>query len=97
MVVQTHGRSGRYNPHLHVIMTDDGVATESKKWVSLGYSPYDMLHKKWQYHLLNMIPEVLGPKVEKCVDLLWKQYPKGFVAHVQKAKFLRNAKGWLGT
>ncbi|MCP3889927.1 MAG: hypothetical protein GY702_13805 [Desulfobulbaceae bacterium] len=39
MVVQTHGRSGRYNPHLHVIMTDGGVAPESKKWVCLGYFP----------------------------------------------------------
>ncbi len=93
MVVQTHGRSGRYNPHLHVIMTDGGIAIESKKWVSLGYFPYDMLHKKWQYHLLNMISEVLGTKVKKYVTLLWKQYPKGFVAHVTKGKVPKKCKG----
>jgi len=93
MVLPTHGRSGRYNPHLHVIMTDGGVATESKKWVSLGYLPYDMLHKKWQYHLLNMISEVLGTKVKKLVSLLWKQYPKGFVAHVTKGKAPKKSKG----
>ena len=63
-----HGRSGWYNPHLHVIMTDGGVATKSKSWGSLGYFPYDMLHKKWQYHLLNMFLDVWGAKVKKCVD-----------------------------
>ena len=25
VVVQTHGRSGRYNPHLHIIMTSGGI------------------------------------------------------------------------
>ena len=93
MVVQTHGRSGRYNPHLHVILTDGGVAVERKKRVSLGYFPYDMLYRKWQYHLLKMISEVLGPKIKKLVSLLWKQYPKGFVAHVTKGKVPKKCKG----
>jgi len=93
MVVQTHGRSGRYNPHLHVIMTDGGVATESKKWASLGYFPYEILHKKWQYHLLNMISDFFGRRIEKLVNLLWKQYPKGFVAYVTKGKAPKKCKG----
>jgi hypothetical protein len=93
MVVQTLGRSGRYNPHLHVILTDGGISIENKKWVSLGYFPYDMIHKKWQYYLLNMISEVLGVKVKNLVSLLWKQYPKGFVAHVTKGKVPKKCKG----
>ncbi|MBW2592025.1 MAG: transposase [Deltaproteobacteria bacterium] len=28
VVVQTHGRFGRYNPHLHIIMTSGGVKTD---------------------------------------------------------------------
>ena len=93
MVVQTHGRSGRYNPHLHVIMTDGGVAVENEKWVSLGYFPYEMLHRKWQYHLLNMVSEVFGTKIKKLVSFLWKQYPKGFVAYVTKGKVPKKCKG----
>ena len=31
VVVQTHGRSGRYNPHLHIIMTSGGVDTEVRE------------------------------------------------------------------
>ena len=29
VVVQTHGRSGRYNPHLHIIMTSGGIDTST--------------------------------------------------------------------
>ena len=30
VVVQTHGRSGRYNPHLHIIMTSRGI--HNRRW-----------------------------------------------------------------
>ncbi|MCP3889926.1 MAG: hypothetical protein GY702_13800 [Desulfobulbaceae bacterium] len=42
---------------------------------------------------MNMISEVLGPKIKKFVNLLWKQYPKGFVAHVTKGKVPKKCKG----
>jgi hypothetical protein len=49
VVVQTHGRSGHYNPHLHIIMTSGGINETTGKWVELGYFPYEIIHKKWQY------------------------------------------------
>ncbi len=55
IVVQTHGRSGQYNPHLHIIMTNGGINEEKGKWVDLNYFPYEIIHKKWQYHLLKML------------------------------------------
>ena len=36
VVVQTHGRSGHYNPHLHIIMTSGGVDTGTERWVDFG-------------------------------------------------------------
>ncbi len=50
VVVQTHGRNGQYNPHLHIIATSGGWDEQAQKWVHLGYLPYPMLHKKWQWH-----------------------------------------------
>jgi hypothetical protein len=42
------------------------------------------MHKKWQYHLLNMLREkVSNPAIEKDIDLAWTDYPKGFVAYLQ--------------
>ena len=29
------------------------------KWVHLGYLPYPMLHKKWQWYVLEMVRETV--------------------------------------
>ena len=57
VVLQTHGRSGQYNPHLHIIATSGGMDQESQRWVHLEYLPYPVLHKKWQWYLLEMVRE----------------------------------------
>jgi hypothetical protein len=93
VVIHTHGRSGSYNPHLHIIMTDGGINEEQEKWVNLGYFPYEILHKKWQYHLLAMVKEQGGKRIKAEVDLLWKKYPEGFVTHVSKGKAPEHSKG----
>ena len=44
-----------------------------------------MLHKKWQWYLLEMLKEELDTEqIDKLVDDCYKKYPKGFVANVQK-------------
>ena len=40
IVVQTHDRSGHFNPHLHIIMTNGGIHTETGRWHELRYFPY---------------------------------------------------------
>lgn len=85
VVLQTHGRNGEYNPHLHIIACSGGWDEESHKWVHLHYLPYDMLHRKWQWYLLEMLREELDTEeIDKLVDKCYKKYPKGFVANVQK-------------
>ncbi len=69
VVLQTHGRNGEYNPHLHIIATSGGLDQETNRWVNLDYLPYRLLHKKWQWYLLEMLREQLDTnKVEKLVD-----------------------------
>lgn len=93
VVIHTHGRSGSYNPHVHIILTDGGINKVVEQWINLGYFPYEIMHKKWQYHLLGMIKEQFGESVKKQVDWLWKNYPKGFVGHVSKGKAPEYSKG----
>jgi len=82
-VLQTAGRSGHYNPHLHILMTAGGI-DPSGQWQPVTYIPYEMMHKKWQYHLLTMLREKgVDPAIEKDIDQAWKNYPKGFVAFLQ--------------
>ncbi|MBW1739380.1 MAG: transposase zinc-binding domain-containing protein [Deltaproteobacteria bacterium] len=83
IVLQTAGRSGHYNPHLHILMTAGGL-DPLEQWQNVSYIPYDMMHRKWQYHLLKMLREnVSDPVVEKDIDRAWKDYPKGLVAFLQ--------------
>ncbi len=86
IVLQTSGRSGTYNPHLHIIMTDGGINEKSGKWVELGYLPYKVLHKKWQYELLKMLEEeIKTEEMKEIVKKMWKKYKEsGFVAHIDK-------------
>jgi hypothetical protein len=85
VVVQTHGRNGQYNPHLHIIATGGGWDKEGEKWVHLDYLPYEMLRKKWQWYLLTMLRQTLKTKeINRLVDTCFTRYPNGFVTNVQK-------------
>lgn len=90
VVVQTNGRSGSYNPHLHIIMTSGGLATSRQGghyWVKLKYIPYQLLHKKWQYHLFEMLKEqVPTEEMHAKIDELYRKYPNGLVANIEKGK-----------
>ena len=86
VVLQTAGRSGNYNPHLHILVTGGGINPHGG-WKPVSYIPFEMIHRKWQYYLLSMLREhVSDPAVEKAIDRAWKRYPKGFVAWVDKGE-----------
>lgn len=84
IVVQTHGRSGRYNPHLHMMLTSGGINEETGKWVDLTYFPYEILRKKWQYHLLGLLKGMIPTEeMGDLIDDLWGRMvqhilPKGY-------------------
>ena len=90
LVLQTNGRSGSYNPHLHIIMTSGGIVPDGRgghSWVTLKYFPYTILHKKWQYHLFRMLQErVPTREMQAKIDELYRNYPDGLVANIQKGE-----------
>jgi len=97
VVVQTHGRSGRYNPHLHIIMTSGGISTEEDRWHDLGYFKYEMIHKKWQYCLFNWLKAYFeSSEINQLLNVLWKKYPKGLVANVSKGSVPESCRGLAG-
>ena len=90
LVLQTNGRSGSYNPHLHIIMTSGGIVPDGRggySWVTLRYFPYTILHKKWPYHLFRMLKErVPTREMQAKIDELYRNYPDGLVANIQKGE-----------
>src|SRR6266568_2022921 len=84
-VLHTHGRNGQYHPHLHLIATSGGYDAQGARWEHLQYLPYELLRRKWQWHLLRMVrqtrkTEAITQLVERC----FRQYPKGLVTNVQQ-------------
>ena len=78
MVIQTHGRNGQYNPHLHVIATSGGWDAR-KQWRHLDYLPYPLLRKKCLWHLLTMLRQMVKSKerVHRLVDTCYTRYREG--------------------
>ena len=94
VVLQTFGRPGTYNVHLHVIVSSGG-ATADGRWRDVNYIPFEILHRKWQYHLLEFLKRSLprSEELRKNIDKGWSNYPEGFVANVQKGKVPGGGKG----
>src|SRR3954454_2694200 len=87
MVIQTHGRNGQYNPHLHIIATSGGWDPQAKQWVHLDYVAYRLLRKKWQWALLTMLRQtVKTQEMKRLVERCYTRYREGFVTNVQKGK-----------
>ncbi len=77
IVLQTSGRNGQYNPHLHIISTSGRLDEKDDKWEHLDYLPYPMLYKKWQWHLLELLKVEIGiEEIRRLVDDCYKRYPR---------------------
>ena len=93
IVLQTAGRKGNFNPHLHILLTAGGL-TSKQDWKNVSYFPFPIFHRKWQFHLLSMIRQQLPtPGINALVDQAWKNYPSGFVAFVEKGDTPPNRRG----
>jgi hypothetical protein len=86
-VLHTHGRNGQYHPHLHLIAPSGGYDGQGERWEHLQYLPYDLLRRKWQWHLLTMVRQTLATDtIKQLVDACFKRYPKGLVTNVPKGQ-----------
>jgi hypothetical protein len=86
VVLETAGRSGHWNPHLHILMTSGGM-TPQKRWREVDYFPFTVLHKKWQSHLFTMLKQRVGTRAFKDkIDALGRKDPRGLVAYLEEGK-----------
>ena len=93
VVLQTTGRSGSYNPHLHILCTSGGI-TEEGRWRGFGFIKYDLLHIKWQYHLLKMLREnIRSEELEEEIDKCYRNRPQGLVAYIEKGDVPKGGRG----
>ena len=53
-MLHTHGRNGPYHPHLPLLATSGGYDAQGARWEHLQDLPYDLLRRKWPWHLRTM-------------------------------------------
>ena len=93
VVLETAGRSGHWNPHLHILMTSGGMPPR-QQWREVDYFPFTVLHKKWQYYLFTMLKQRVGTRAIKAkIDALWRKYPRGLVAYLEEGKVPAGGEG----
>ena len=62
------------------------------------YLPYELLRRKWQWHLLTMLRQTLQTDtVNQLVDTCFRKYPNGFVTNVQKGAVPSSIRAWRAT
>jgi len=98
LVVHTFGRNLKFNPHVHMLMTEGGL-TSADQWVDIPFLPYGLLRNKWQYHLLTEIKASLPQTREnfRLIDYLFKSQRKGFYVNGKsKMTSARHAARYIG-
>jgi hypothetical protein len=72
---------------VHVLATSGGYDAQAESWEHLSFLPYDLLRRKWQWHLMSMFRRTLASEtIEPLVDMCFKRYPNGLVSRVQKGQ-----------
>jgi hypothetical protein len=87
VVLHPHGRPGQSHPHLHLLATSGGYDGPGECWEHLTYLPYELLRRKWQWHLLTMLRQTLQTEaIHQLVEACFQKYPNGLVTNVQKGQ-----------
>lgn len=90
-VIQTFGRKGTFNPHLHLLVTEGGIAQDGR-WYNVSYIDKDILKKKWLYYSLKGLKEALKdyPQALNIIEAIYQQRKdKGLIARAMADKVRR--------
>jgi hypothetical protein len=83
-VIHTFGRDLKWNPHVHMMITEGGKGNVSE-WRHIRYFSYEGLRKRWQKVLLDEITNVYGNSkaIRILKNKLYKEKDKGFYVHAE--------------
>jgi len=98
-VVHTFGRDLKFNPHVHMLLTEGGF-DRCKVWQNISFFCYEVLRKKWQYHLCKELRRCVKSRkreLNRIIDKLYQERKEGFYVHAErKMKSARDAARYIG-
>lgn len=86
--LHTFGRNLQWNPHIHVLICEDGYDTGKDKIKNFSYMSYSKLRQTWRYQILDYLDKRIGHNDQFKRLKLWfyTKYTEGFYVHAPKSK-----------
>lgn len=83
-VIHTFGRDLKWNPHVHMIVTEGGAGNKTE-WRHIRHFAYESLRKRWQKVLLDEITMISGntKAIRTLKNKLYKEKNNGFYVHAK--------------
>ncbi len=80
--LHTFGRDLKWNPHIHMLLTE-GASGRKTIWRKISHVPFNMLRKRWQATILDLLHNSLGDSFYGLKTYLFKTYPEGFYVYAK--------------
>lgn len=90
-VLHTYGRDLKWNPHIHVLITEGGLTNKLMKFKKYTHFNYESLRKTFQKILLDKLYNHIGSSFYKIKCRLYRQHNNGFYVYAHPKQF-RNIK-----
>ena len=97
-VIHTFGRDLKWNPHVHMMVTEGGKGNITE-WKHIRHISYESLRKRWQKILLDEITYMVGntKEIRLLKNKLYKEKDKGFYVHAKtEIKSAKTAAKYVG-
>lgn len=90
--LHTFGRDLKWNPHIHMILSEGCYSKITNEWKSVNFFPFTMLRKRWMTTLLSNLKENLDPSIfdisefKALVSFFYNEHGKGFYVNAPKTE-----------
>lgn len=83
-VIHTFGRDLKWNPHVHMMVTEGGSGKKTE-WRHIRHISYLSLRKRWQKLLLDNLAELVcnNAEAKRLKNKLYKDKDRGFYVHAK--------------
>lgn len=91
LTLHTFGRDDKWNVHIHCLISEFAIGNSCVK--KMDFIPFDMLRKRFQKILLDLLEKDIGKNVFKTIkNLIYSKYDNGFYVRAKKSEFSNSSK-----
>lgn len=86
-VLHTYGRDLKWNPHIHMLISEGGLSNVSFKFKKISHFNYQSLRKTFQKILLDKLYNHFGKSFYQTKCKLYKKHNNGFYVYAHPKQF----------